>query len=70
MHTGVGHQCMHEFAVHLDVIRFQNIEDLETFLVDAVMLEREAHAEFLKLSYDVACLLDVPGCIAFRQLRD
>ena len=33
---------MHQFAIDLDVIRFQDIEDLEAVLVDPVMLKCKA----------------------------
>ena len=42
LHDLVGHQRVHEFAVDLDVVGFQQVEYLEAFLVDAVVLDSEA----------------------------
>ena len=41
----VGHQCVHQFAIDLDVVGLQQVEYLEAFLVDAVMLECETDTQ-------------------------
>ena len=47
LHGVVRHQRVHEFAVDLDVVGLEQIEDLEAFLAYAVVLDRKADAELV-----------------------
>jgi len=60
---------MHEFAVNLDVIRSENVEDLETVLVDSIVFERELNPHVMKSVDRALGFLDVPGCLLFRYLH-
>ena len=59
---------MHEFAVDLDVIGFENIEDLETILIDAIVFKRKFDANLLKRIDSLLGVLDVLGRFLFRDL--
>ena len=60
---------MHEFAVDLDVIGFENIEDLEAVLVDAIVLERKFDADLPERFDRLFGFLDVLGRFLLRDLH-
>ncbi len=61
---------MHQLAVDLDVIGLQHVENLEPFLVDAVMFERESDPHLAQLPDNRAGLLDVSRGVSFGHLND
>ena len=61
LHRLVGHERMHELAVDLDIVGFQQIENLESLTVNAVMLDGEADAELAQVLDQRFGLLDVLG---------
>ena len=69
LQCGIGRQRMHEFAVDLDVVRFENIEDLEAILVNPVVLKRKLDADLSESIGRFFRFLDVLGCFLLRDLH-
>ena len=68
LQSHICRQRMHEFAVDLDVIGLENIEDLETILIDAIVFKRKFDANLLKRIDSLLGVLDVLGRFLFRDL--
>ncbi len=70
LHRLVGHQGVHQFAVDLDVIGLQQVEDLKARLVDTIMFDCKTDAEFACVFDQRPGLLDVLCRVSFRYLYD
>ena len=70
LHLRIGRKRVHQLAVNLDVVRFQQVKNLKSFPVDAVMFERESDTDFAQLLNQPLRLLNVFRRVAFRNLGD
>jgi hypothetical protein len=61
---------MHQLAIDLDEIGFQDIENLESILVHAVMLQRKLDAGYAQCLGHGFGVLDVSGGLLFRNLHN
>ncbi len=70
LHFRIRHQGVHQFAVEFYVIRLQDVQNLESFLIDAVVFECETNTKPAGMLDESTCLLDVLRCITLGNLYD